>query len=267
MLLRPRERKIWENTKQWSNSSTENKFIFVIDEAHMYKGSSGGEVALLIRRLFHKLRIHRDKVQFIMTTASMPNKDENDIKYVKKFAHDLSAVENEDCFKFIFGTREELIGKGTKDIPIEVFNKFEPIEFEKDDESKLNSLNKFWFDSNLNDVRWDNLSDACEWMYEHIVEYIPFFKLVKNCRGNAVSIDELKNNIFENVESTNGIKAVNTMLAIAILAKNKKGMVLFPARMHMLFKGINGVFACSNPNCKNNHTDGGFSILEWEQIP
>ena len=57
MLLRPREAKIWNDTKKWLNANPNNKLLFIIDEAHMYRGSSGGEVALLIRRLFHKLSL------------------------------------------------------------------------------------------------------------------------------------------------------------------------------------------------------------------
>lgn len=76
MLLRPRKAKIWQDTKEWLEENPSNKLLFVIDEAHMYRGSSGGEVALLIRRLFHKLGITRDRVQFILTTASMPDRDQ-----------------------------------------------------------------------------------------------------------------------------------------------------------------------------------------------
>ena len=85
MLLRPREAKIWQDTKEWLEENPSNKLLFVIDEAHMYRGSSGGEVALLIRRLFHKLGITRDRVQFILTTASMPDRDQEDKNAVYKF--------------------------------------------------------------------------------------------------------------------------------------------------------------------------------------
>ena len=71
MLLRPREAKIWEQTRSWLRSDESNKILFVIDEAHMYRGSAGGEVALLIRRFFRKLGITRERVQFILTTASL----------------------------------------------------------------------------------------------------------------------------------------------------------------------------------------------------
>ena len=60
----------------------------------------------------------------------------------------------------------------------------------------------------------------------------------------------------------NALKAVSVLLAIAPLAKNAKGSVLFPARMHMLFKGISGVYACANANCSRSHSEGGLTLGE-----
>ena len=48
MLLRPIESKIWADTQNWLNADSNNKLLFVIDEAHMYRGSAGGEVSFLI---------------------------------------------------------------------------------------------------------------------------------------------------------------------------------------------------------------------------
>lgn len=106
MLLRPREKKIWEDTREWLNESEKNKLLFIIDEAHMYRGSSGGEVALLIRRLFYKLGIRRNRVQFILTTASMPNRTKEDIDSVMKFANDLTASDTEINFCYLTGEQE-----------------------------------------------------------------------------------------------------------------------------------------------------------------
>lgn len=44
-------------------------------------------------------------------------------------------------------------------------------------------------------------------------------------------------------------KATNVLLAIAPLARNAEGKVLYPARLHMLFRGLQGIYACSNPGC------------------
>ena len=91
MLLRPQEAKMWSDTQKWLVSNSQNKLLFIIDEAHMYRGSAGGEVALLIRRLFYKLGITRNQVQFILTTASMPDSCEEDRKKVMTFARELTA--------------------------------------------------------------------------------------------------------------------------------------------------------------------------------
>lgn len=51
MLMRPIERGIFEQTRDWLKEDIRNEFILVLDEAHMYRGAGGAEVALLIRRL------------------------------------------------------------------------------------------------------------------------------------------------------------------------------------------------------------------------
>lgn len=107
MLMRPIERNIWDETRKWLESNSDNKLLFVMDEAHMYRGSAGGEVALLVRRVLHKLRISRKRVQFILTSASVPTGNGNE-EMIYKFACDLSAqVKNENNFVLIKGTEEE----------------------------------------------------------------------------------------------------------------------------------------------------------------
>ena len=262
MLLRPREQKIWDDTREWLASNNENKLLFVIDEAHMYRGSSGGEVALLIRRLFHKLGISRDRVQFILTTASMPNKNQQDVDSVMKFANELTASDKATRFCYLTGEREVIDGQLKYDIPAELLLGSDPSQFEDKDDLKLSALLSFWrqlegFDQNIN-----SLEAICNWMYDNLVYYRPFHELIKYCRGNAVSLGELSYGIFPDLSQENALKAVSVLLAIAPLAKNAKGSVLFPARMHMLFKGISGVYACANANCSRSHSEGGLTLGE-----
>ncbi len=262
MLLRPREQKIWEDTRKWLASNNENKLLFVIDEAHMYHGSSGGEVALLIRRLFHKLGISRDHVQFILTTASMPNKNQQDVDSVMKFANELTASDKATQFCYLTGEREVIDGQLKYDIPAELLLSSDPSQFEDKDEFKFSALLSFWrqlegFDHSIN-----SLEVICNWMYNNLVYYRPFHELIKYCRGNAVSLGELSSGIFPDLNQKNALKAVSVLLAIAPHAKNAKGSVLFPARMHMLFRGISGIYACANANCKCSHSEGGLTLGE-----
>ena len=261
MLLRPQEAKIWNDTKAWIQSNRENKLLFVIDEAHMYRGSSGGEVALLIRRLFHKLGINREQVQFVLTTASMPNATQEDNNKVMTFARELTSSSEEAKFCYLQGAKESVEGADLYSIPFERFMESKAEEFENDD-SKLNALNRFWSALDGAEGPFNNLPDAYEWMYDHLISYKPFHKLIQNCRGTAVSLQELATTIFPNVEKELALYAVSILLAITPLARDHKGSVLFPARMHMLFKGIKGVYACTNEKCTHSHTDGTITLGE-----
>lgn len=262
MLLRPREQKIWDDTRKWLTLNPENKLMFVIDEAHMYRGSSGGEVALLIRRLFHKLGISRERVQFILTTASMPNRNQQDVDSVMKFANELTASDTETPFCYLTGEREVIDGRIKYDIPAKFFLASDPGKFEERDEIRLSALLSFWHQLDGFDKSVTSLESLYNWMYDNLVYYRPFNELIKRCRGNAVSLGELSSGIFPDLYEADALKAISVMLSIAPLAKSSKGSILFPARMHMLFKGISGVYACTNANCSCSHTEGGITLGE-----
>ena len=257
MLLRPLEQKIWNETIDWLNSNEENKLLFVIDEAHMYKGSSGGEVSLLIRRVFHKLGIDRDRVQFILTTASMPNKSEEDANNVMRFAKEFTSGNEDTEFVYLTGERENIDQLLKYDIAFENIIGCDVDQIESDGIKRLKELNCFW--SGIKS--FDSLEESYEWMYVHLLQYRPFHRMAQLCRGTAVSLDEMADDIFPGKDKDNAMTAIGVLLAIAPLA-NVNGKVLFPARMHMLFKGLSGVFACTNPECPNAHTRDGITLGE-----
>ncbi len=262
MLLRPRERKIWDDTKIWLESNPHNKLLFVIDEAHMYRGSAGGEVSLLIRRLFHRLGIDRNRVQFILTTASMPNKSEEDYEAVRAFANTLTASDNNHPFCYLTGEKEEITVEHCHELPISQFLNVEADPFEGDDTERLEALNGFWNGLLGISAPFSELDKAYQWLYDHLIDYKPFCTLLQLCRGTAVSLQELAESIFPESSGDDSIHAVSVMLAIATLARNEDGSVLFPARMHMLFRGIKGVYACTNPECPHAHTENGLTLGE-----
>lgn len=81
MLIRSVENDIWSGTSKWLNENPSEKLLVIIDEAHMYKGAAGGEVALLLRRLMHKIGIEPERVQFILTSASIPEDDSSTMSF------------------------------------------------------------------------------------------------------------------------------------------------------------------------------------------
>ena len=70
MLMRPLERSIFDATKAWLAANPHERMMLVLDEAHLYRGAGGSEVALLIRRMTNRLGIQPSRLQVICTTAS-----------------------------------------------------------------------------------------------------------------------------------------------------------------------------------------------------
>jgi len=241
MLMRQREANIWDETKDWLEVSADNKLLIVLDEAHMYRGSAGGEIALLLERLFYRLGITKDRVQFILTTASMPQGEKGAID---DFYSGLTGKDASE-YKFLNGSKEEL-----------------------PDESEIKTNIKALISIGSNQVYGDGVtnrikdfasvvfhvvlrkeltqSEAQEWLYDNLPKYEAFVSLNKLCRDGAKSYSEIKTTLFG--DRSDAGKALDALLVLVSLAA-KDGNILFPVRLHMFLRGLQGLYACSNPKC------------------
>jgi ATP-dependent helicase YprA (DUF1998 family) len=253
MLFRPREKKIWESTAKWLGENNGNKLLFVIDEAHMYRGAAGGEVALLIRRLFNKLGVSRERVQFILTTASMPHESGEDGKAVSDFARGLTS-DKRDNFVYLYGQTVKPDTAVSKSIDAgRLLSWKEP---DGEDEA-LKALNIFW---NGYAPAFDEPAQAKEWLYDNIMEYDLFCRLDSLCRGSACSTEEIAKTLFPGLSKSDAATACNNALSVAAMAVSAKGEARLPLRLHMIFRGLRGVYACSNPRCGDSRTHDGVTV-------
>lgn len=255
MLMRPIEKGIWDNTRVWLKSDPANKLLFIIDEAHMYRGSSGGEVALLVRRVLHKLGIGRDRVQFILTSASVPPGN-NKERAVYQFASDLSAQEEENnTFALIKGTEAAIHINGGEFDPAELMD-FDLDALQKEWAVKSEAIRDFGkrvgFDLTCD---YSNEKAVENWLYQQLESCNPMLRIMERTRGHAVSFNDLSEIAFPGVDPAVAEKATSTLLAIAPLAKNEEDSVFYPARLHMMFRGLQGIYACSNSACTHNNHD------------
>ncbi len=249
MLMRPIEKEIWKKTRSWLDSDPSHKLLFVIDEAHMYHGSSGGEVALLVRRLLYKLGIRRSQIQFILTSASVPPGKEKE-EEIRQFACDLSAQRvDENKFILIRGTEEEIREKGGEFDP-EVLVDYDMDALQQEWSRRYPAILDF-----ARRVGFPISFDAKEektveiLLYDCLRRCAPMLRIMEHTRGHAVSFQELVKRAFPQGQPAAAEKATSVLLAIAPLARNAEGKVLYPARLHMLFRGLQGIYACSNPGC------------------
>ena len=241
MLMRQREANIWDKTKEWLDASPENKLLIVLDEAHMYRGSAGGEIALLLERLFHRLGIYKERVQFIITTASMP---EDDREAINSFYKGLTG-KDASAYELIFGTKEQLSDKPEVQTDIEALasigsDQAQGAEITKRIVDFASAVFKISLPVGISQNK------AQEWLYEHLPKYAAFIKLNEQCRGGAKSYSEIKRALFGNAADAE--EALDALLGLVSLAA-KDGNILFPVRLHMFLRGLQGLYACSNPQC------------------
>ena len=99
MLLRPVERSIFEASREYYAAHLDERFILVLDEAHLYRGAQGTEVALLIRRLLHRLGLTTDRLQVVCTSASFSREES-----ARQFAAGLTGKQRTD-FEVLSGEK------------------------------------------------------------------------------------------------------------------------------------------------------------------
>lgn len=241
MLMRQREANIWDKTKEWLETSEENILLIVLDEAHMYRGSAGGEIALLLERLFYRLGISSEKVQFILTTASMP---QNEQLAMNGFYTGLTGKVASSC-EFLFGSKEEIPGEQEIRTDIDALASIDSDQVQGEAITKrIAAFASCVFKTTLPpDISQDG---AQEWLYDNLPKYEAFVKLNRLCRDGAKSYSEIREVIFGNVTASE--KALDALLVLVSLAA-KGGNILFPVRLHMFLRGLQGLYTCSNPKC------------------
>lgn len=71
LMVRPGDSSLFapHNTQKWH--------FVVLNEAHTYRGSTGIEVAMLLRRL--QARLKKEKMQYILTSATLGAEDDNEL--------------------------------------------------------------------------------------------------------------------------------------------------------------------------------------------
>lgn len=73
MLMRSFEEPMFEQTRDWLASDPKNVFTLVVDELHLYRGTQGTEVALIVRNLLMRLGLSPESPQLrvVATSASL----------------------------------------------------------------------------------------------------------------------------------------------------------------------------------------------------
>ncbi|MCT7952528.1 DEAD/DEAH box helicase [Ancylothrix sp. C2] len=85
MLMREIDAPIFEKTKEWLKKP-DSVFHLIVDELHLYRGTSGTEVAYLLRLLLQRLELSPDspKLRILASSASL-EKDDDSLEFLSDF--------------------------------------------------------------------------------------------------------------------------------------------------------------------------------------
>ncbi|WP_374712411.1 DEAD/DEAH box helicase [Symbiobacterium terraclitae] len=254
MLMRPIERPIFQQTKAWLHAHPDNQLILVLDEAHMYRGTGGAEVALLIRRLMARLGIDRSKLRCILTSASLGEGPEAE-QAVIEFARELTGESDNGgrSFVLIRGIKESRPSPrpGTEDEALQLAS-FDITAFQRLETD---------FDTAARPVRelasrlgWGPVPDSKgaleDYLFHHLTGWGPSETLVQTISGKAVLLRQLAEILFPSSPVKVARRATEALLELGTRARRTAdGRVFLPTRLHLLFRGVPGLYACSNPNC------------------
>lgn len=259
MLMRPIEETFWSKTIDWLNSDEDNKLLLVIDEAHMYRGAPGGEVSLLVRRLMDRLGIDSSRLHCILTSASVPAKNDDAIQ---KFANDLTGTDPSKKFAVVRETVETIDdpGRGSQ-AEAEFYAGLSLENLQSSFENQLVEIRKIADHKGIADFPSADENSIRRWLYTALCGDRVFRKTLKVCQFGGKALTDIAYEVFdESVSHQLAEKAIESILQLGIMAKSQTNRILLGSKVHMMFRGLQGLFACSNPNCTKKHSGMGISL-------
>jgi hypothetical protein len=243
MLMRPIERSIFDRTREWLAESPNEKFLVVLDEAHLYRGAAGAEVGLLLRRLRDRLSISADRFQVICATASF-----KDSSYAPEFGAQLSGISSQTfvAIKGSLDLRPHTAAGSSHDADVLAKIKLEDYYRAETDDERLAVIKPLLDHRN---IKGDGNLEAA--LYHALAEFGPMGLLINSTMKKALRIDELGDKLlFPGVPSGIADRAVTVLMALGSIARvDPKAPGLLPCRIHNFFRGLPGLWVCMDPDC------------------
>lgn len=244
MLMRPLERPVFDHTRQWLADHPEETFLLVVDEAHLYRGAAGAEVALLLRRLRSRLGIRPESLQVITTSASFTTPDS-----ARSFAAQLTGKDPDD-FRTVtsqWALRNGASSGSASDAALFAGVPLDEFYAGDKDHERAAAV------AGLLDER--GVSDRDRGigvlLYEALESYGPMNLLVNETMQRAQPVSELGKVLFPGVEQSLADKAVTTLVALGSAARRTPDEAgLLPCRVHAFFRGLPGLWACLDRECE-----------------
>jgi ATP-dependent helicase YprA (DUF1998 family) len=243
MMLRPIERGIFEKTRAWLEAFPEERFLIVLDEAHLYRGAQGAEVGLLLRRLRERLNIPITRFQVICATASF---SEEGKRIAEQFGAALSGCAPESFDKVTGDLKLRPQARAALAADRDALAAIDLARFYSERAADRNAaIAGFLAFRGMNPTGADDAD-----LYQALEDFGPLSLLVNETMAGAKSFAELRALLFGTAGEPRDDLALNALLAMGSRARRRpEDASLLPCRVHAFFRGLPGLWACMDPNC------------------
>lgn len=223
MLLRKQEEHIFSATRQWLEQTPGARLTLILDELHMYRGTAGTEVAYLLRNLRHRLGLDKnpEKLRVLAASASLEAGRDDD------FLDGFFALPGSRRV-IIPGKARETHGEGDLAAHTERLTQAAKAPVTQDEAVTV--------------ARETGLGPALQ------------RALTPGGRSRALPAPELAASLFPGVPKEQRLDALHGVLRILGCAQDAE---LPQLRAHFFFRNIEGIWACSDPNCPHIPVEHG----------
>ena len=244
MLMRPLEQPIFDATAAWLAENPDQTFFLVIDEAHLYRGAAGAEVALLLRRLRTRLGLRPDRLQVICTSASFESPEG-----ALAFAAELSGTDVRR-FEPIGGDlkfNQDAASGSSADARILSALNLDDL-YRSTSEAQRHECVQTLLD-HLGGKTGENLESS---LFGALADFPPLSSLVNSTMNAAVPVRELAAKLFPSTDIAIAERSTTVLASLASMARMRQSDAgLLPCRVHAFFRGLPGLWICMDPNCTN----------------
>ena len=262
MLMRRIESCIFDSTREWLANDSTRKFHLIVDELHSYRGTSGTEVAYILRLLLDRIGLnpHSDQLSILATSASVTDTPESRT-FLREFF-------GRDRFEIITGQqRSPIAGARTRMLPFQkAFKQFaqriqpdlldpmHPPRIEKG--AMINLAESLGEPHSPNDTAEVTLAKALQ--TQNAPDALRDACVAVNRSVRPTKVPDLDDVLFlkareENQTASNAMRGL--LLALGMSKDSGVGPSPQPVRGHIFFHNLQNLWVCTNPDCTNTRCE------------
>ena len=241
MLMRDADNDIFEKTKQWLEKD-DSVFHLIIDELHLHRGTTGTEVAYLLKLLLLRLGLSPDspKLRVMGSSASLEPDNPKSLSFLSEF----------------FGSKwdsSQIIPGSPADVTDHIFSDFLPtgpfvaIAERGELNTAIDAVDILQSSSETpagSSRELEDILESADWQVGS--------RMLDACTQDgttrATSLADFGCRLFgDDCPASTARTAVKGLLALRDLCGSSIRLPSF--RMHWFFRNIEGIWACTNPGC------------------